>query len=556
MEAARNFLSSPPTFSSRTHLKNFPSSSSTSSSVSVLREKVAPLLTRMPAVTVACYFATSTHISEQHEESGPSLRLMKYDRMSQATLDRRLIDAAPSANQGSDTDDPNHLKSNSHVKLLQLPGLWYLFQSLDARQSVPSKPDDFIDVEAENVVALAKNALSASREAALLAENSKLFGASVDDTLSPSLLSALTDIPLEKKTVHSTRLLQRQPKKSRVPKPKVEVEDTRPPVRPNLQRKAFDLIDPLRVFLSGPETKLLTVDEESELIGKIQDWMKLEEVKSRLQSQFNREPTLVEWAEAAGLSCRALQTQLHSGNRSREKLIYANHRMVVHIARQYMGRGLSVQDLLQVGNMGLMRSIEKFKPQVGCRFATYAYWWIRQAIRKAIFQHSRTIRLPDNVYGLLSKVKEAKKLCIQQGIHSPTKEEIASCAGITVEKLEKLLFTARMPLSMQQPVWMDQDTTFQEVTADTAIEASDLSVSKQLMRIHIRNLLRILNPKERKIIRLRFGIEDGKQKSLSEIGAVFGLSKERVRQLETRALYKLKQCLSSQGLNAYADMLL
>ncbi|XP_027071212.2 RNA polymerase sigma factor sigF, chloroplastic isoform X2 [Coffea arabica] len=509
MEAARNFLSSPPTFSSRTHLKNFPSSSSTSSSVSVLREKVAPLLTRMPAVTVACYFATSTHISEQHEESGPSLRLMKYDRMSQATLDRRLIDAAPSANQGSDTDDPNHLKSNSHVKLLQLPGLWYLFQSLDARQSVPSKPDDFIDVEAENVVALAKNALSASREAALLAENSKLFGASVDDTLSPSLLSALTDIPLEKKTVHSTRLLQRQPKKSRVPKPKVEVEDTRPPVRPNLQRKAFDLIDPLRVFLSGPETKLLTVDEESELIGKIQDWMKLEEVKSRLQSQFNREPTLVEWAEAAGLSCRALQTQLHSGNRSREKLIYANHRMVVHIARQYMGRGLSVQDLLQ-----------------------------------------------DNVYGLLSKVKEAKKLCIQQGIHSPTKEEIASCAGITVEKLEKLLFTARMPLSMQQPVWMDQDTTFQEVTADTAIEASDLSVSKQLMRIHIRNLLRILNPKERKIIRLRFGIEDGKQKSLSEIGAVFGLSKERVRQLETRALYKLKQCLSSQGLNAYADMLL
>ncbi|KAL3531955.1 hypothetical protein ACH5RR_005476 [Cinchona calisaya] len=129
-------------------------------------------------------------------------------------------------------------------------------------------------------------------------------------------------------------------------------------------------------------------------------------------------------------------------------------------------------------------------------------------------------------------------------------------AGITVEKLEKSLFAARMPLSMQQSVWSDQDTTFQEVTADMAIEARHLSVEKQLMRIHMRNLLCILNPMERKTIRLRFGIGEGKQKSLSEICAVFGLSKERVQQLETRALYKLKQCLNTRGLNAYSDLLL
>ena len=122
--------------------------------------------------------------------------------------------------------------------------------------------------------------------------------------------------------------------------------------------------------------------------------MRLVKVKSKLQSQFGREPTLVEWAEAMGLSCSALQAELHSGNRSREKLINANLRMVVHIAKQYQGRGLSLQDLLQEGSMGLMKSVEKFKPQVGCRFATYAYWWIRQTITKFIMQHSRTIRLP------------------------------------------------------------------------------------------------------------------------------------------------------------------
>nr|AFK38759.1 unknown [Lotus japonicus] len=310
------------------------------------------------------------------------------------------------------------------------------------------------------------------------------------------------------------------------------------------------------MFLWGPETKkLLTFEEESQLISQIQNLFRLEEVKIRLQSQFGREPTMAEWADGVGLSCYALQTQLRSGTRSKEKLIHANLRMVVHVAKNYLGRGLSFQDLLQEGSMGLMKSVEKFKPQAGCRFASYAYWWIRQTIRRALFLHSRTIRLPENVYTLLGKLIEAKKFYNREGNVHPTKEELARKIGVTVDKLEILLSAARIPLSMQQTVWTDQDTTYQEITADTAIETPDVYVAKQLMRRHARNLLHTLNPRERRIIRLRFGIEDGYEKSLSEIGTVFGLSKERVRQLESRALDKLKQCLASHGLDAYANLL-
>ncbi|KAI3472063.1 hypothetical protein Pfo_028751 [Paulownia fortunei] len=540
MEAGRSMISSPPQFPHRTHLRKCGSSSA-----------------RHPP--------TSVLIQDQRNENR-TLLCLKEDNTFQQTLDRRqgIMAPAPSSHEGNNNVDPDQYVNDFQLQLLRRPELWYLWPSLQRKEqsfsmtteSISSKSENLMGVEADRVVALAREAFSACKEAASIAKDAKLFGAHLDDS---SSIRGLASVPVQR-TVRSTRLLERQTKRRRVPKPKVEVEETNHRKKPESHRKfdeGFDPNDPLRLFLWGPETtQLLTAKEESELIVKIQELMKLHEVRSRLQTQFSREPTLVEWAAAVGISCQALQSQVHCGNSSREKLIYANFRLVVHIAKQYQGRGLILQDLLQEGSMGLMRSVEKFKPQVGCRFATYAYWWIRQAIRKAIFQHSRTIRLPENVYSLLSKVYEAKKLCIQQGNHHPMKEDIAACAGISIERLERLLYTARMPLSIQQPVWMDQDTTFQEITADTTIEVPDVGVAKQLMRQHVRNLLSVLNPRERKIIRLRFGIEDGKQKSLSEIGAGFGLSKERVRQLESRALYKLKQCLSSQGLAAYADMLI
>ncbi|KAK6943847.1 RNA polymerase sigma-70 region 4 [Dillenia turbinata] len=530
--------------------------------VLMIHEQAAPALQHIGTSTTR-NIPGSLRLQEQRDEDKTFLQTLREGRMAQAIVDRRQLESGSSVCEAYKVEYDLYLKELEH-HFLHFHGLWYLLPSLQIQgkpslsmQSVAANEKKLVDVSKPHcdAVALAKKALSASQEAASLAEDSEVCG---DDESLSSSLATRSSYPVKEKIVRSSRLLERRSKKRRVPIKKM-VDESFFPKRAIKQKRAterLDLNDPLQLFLSSPETtELLTSKEESELIVQIQELSRLQEVKSRLQAQFDREPTLVEWAKAVGINCWDLQSQLRSGKNSREKLIYANFRMVVHIAKQYKGRGLSLPDLLQEGSMGLMKSVEKFKPQAGCRFATYAYWWIRQSIRKAIFQHSRTVRLPENVYTLLGKVQEAKRSYVQEGNHDPTTEELSRRVGITIERLENLLHSTRMPLSMQQPIWSDQDTTFQEITADPEIEIPEVSVAKQLMRRHVRNLLSILNPRERQIIRLRFGIEDGNEKSLSDIGNVFGLSKERVRQLESRALYKLKQCLSSQGLEAYTDML-
>ncbi|OMO73608.1 RNA polymerase sigma-70 [Corchorus olitorius] len=559
MEAARNLLSSPPTAFSRTQLKNssFPSSSS---SVSMFHEQAGPAATSIPITSVARNFPASVLLQEQRDDNRPQpvLQFFKEDKAYSEANDKQQIENGASLHEGKASNNVGHLELEQ--QLLHIPDLKQLLSLLESGeypssplniQSVAADTEEVVGVEPNNVIALAKKALSASKQAASLAENLNL---DLDYSVSNSLGSAnASTLPVEEEEgviVRSTRRLERQSKRRRLPK--VMDPESYSSRRTGVRRKSsegFDPSDPLRLFLWGPETtQLLTAKEESELISQVQDLIRLKKVKTKLQSQFGREPTLVEWAEALGLTCSALQAELHHRYSSRDRLINANLRMVVHIAKQYQGRGVSLQDMLQEGSKGLMKSVEKFKPQVGCRFATYAYWWVRQSITKFIFQHSRTIRLPENAYNRLNKVFEAKKSFIQEGNHCPSKEEIARRVGITVDKLDRLLLTTLMPLSMQQPIWSDQNITFQEVTPDTGVEIPDVTVAKQLMRQHVRNLLNVLNPRERRIIKLRFGIGESKQNSLSEIGDVFGLTKERVRQIESRALHKLKQCLSKQGL--------
>ncbi|CAI8614627.1 unnamed protein product [Vicia faba] len=539
---------------------SFPSRILPSSSVMMLHEQATLAVSSLPSSFTAHCFPTSVLLQEHGEEYRPILHMHKEDKTPQAALNTRAMDVmlVPEKNNVGDVDESAdnsmrelHLRCHLQNLLASSTEEDFVFSS-SSSSSTMQPADDF----QWNALSLAKQALSASKQAAVVAEELKLI--KIDDGNDSSPLGLADSSIGKNKIVKSTRLKERQSIQRKVSNSKILDEERFLTKKSDAQRrlqvekklKGLGGNDALRLFLWSPETKQrLNLEEESQLIAQIQDLFKLKETKIKLQSQFGREPTLYEWADCVGLSCRVLQARLRSGNKSKDKLIHANLRLVVHVAKYYLKRGLNFQDLLQEGSMGLMRSVEKFKPRPGCRFSTYAYWWIRQTIRTAIYLHSKTVRLPETFYILLGKIAKAKKSYIKEGNLNPTKEEIASRVEITVDKLEMLLFSTRTPLSIERAVWSDQNTTFQEITADSSIEIPSVSVAKQLMRSHVRSILNTLSPKERMVIRLRFGIEDGYEKSLSEIGKVLGVSKETVRQIESKGLDKFKHCLVDQQLD-------
>ncbi|URD96420.1 RNA polymerase sigma factor [Musa troglodytarum] len=537
-----------------------PDSLSNCDAAARVHDQAVRTIRSVPAASVVRPFLASTLSRDQQDDRRASLN--KDESRATATLFKQLTDVGSSQNKEKEEYDFDRHQRRSEDQLLCRSGLLDPFPSFHCKEkSLPAMSIEQADnsksigqdkrMQSANgtnfmtpvdVLALATRATMASREATSLAENSNILAAQFLESHSPGLNydgSTEEAVIEEKVNVRSKRLSKRQSKKLK----SLIHGDTRSAAEINKKiNRSLGSNDPLRSFLWGPETKQL-----------LTDLMRLEEVQQRLQVQLNREPTLAEWAQSVGMSCDCLRSSISSGRRSRDKMIYANFRLVVHLARQYEGKGLEFQDLLQEGSRGLMKSLEKFKPKAGCRFPTYSYWWIRQSIRKAIFQNSRIIRLPDNIYAFLKEIKYATRLCIQEG-QLPTNEEIAKRVGVTVKKLEKLLLYFRDPVSIQEHAW--QNVTFQEIIADLGVEIPDLIVTKQLMRQHVRDILKTLKPRERKIIQYRFGMHENKPKTLREIGDIYDLSNERVRQLESRALNKLKEwCLTTQGLKAYRDLL-
>jgi RNA polymerase primary sigma factor len=298
--------------------------------------------------------------------------------------------------------------------------------------------------------------------------------------------------------------------------------------------------DSIRLYLQEiGRIRLLRADEEIELARKIADLLELERMREKLLNDLDREPHDREWAEVAAMPLNQFRHRLFLGRRAKDKMVQSNLRLVVSIAKKYMNRGLSFQDLIQEGSLGLIRAAEKFDHEKGYKFSTYATWWIRQAITRAIADQSRTIRLPVHLYETISRIKKTTKLLSQEMGRKPTEEEIATRMEMTIEKLRFIAKSAQLPISLETPIGKEEDSRLGDfIEADG--EMPEDQVSKSLLREDLEGVLDTLSPRERDVLRLRYGLDDGRMKTLEEIGQIFNVTRERIRQIEAKALRKLR----------------
>jgi len=298
--------------------------------------------------------------------------------------------------------------------------------------------------------------------------------------------------------------------------------------------------DSIRVYLQEiGRIRLLRPDEEIELARKIADLLELEEKAAAFEADKGHYPDTKEWAALFEMPVIKFRRRLMLGRRAKEKMVQSNLRLVVSIAKKYMNRGLSFQDLIQEGSLGLIRAAEKFDHEKGYKFSTYATWWIRQAITRAIADQSRTIRLPVHLYETISRIKKTTKTLSQEFGRKPTEEEIAESMEMTIEKLRFIAKSAQLPISLETPIGKEEDSRLGDfIEAD--IENPEQDVAKNLLREDLEGVLATLRPRERDVLRLRYGLDDGRMKTLEEIGQIFDVTRERIRQIEAKALRKLR----------------
>jgi RNA polymerase primary sigma factor len=336
-----------------------------------------------------------------------------------------------------------------------------------------------------------------------------------------------------------------------------------------LRRKGWRRLRKAVLLAEEMSPRIDLLDRWTEELGRLSAEMnelaRLIDTRDRSAAHRVRRPKLVKQLSDLVLQAGATPTDLTkllavierrriAYQKARRELAEGNLRLVVSIAKRYRGRGLPFSDLIQEGNRGLMRAVDKYEHRLGFKFGTYATWWIRQGITRALADHARTVRVPCHQVGTLAAIERVRgELSIQHG-REPTVEEIAAVLGVTAEETQSLRVVARHPVSLHEPLGGDGERALEDFLDDPNATNPGHAVDQHLLRERIAEVLRSLTPREREVIELRFGLRDGQPRTLEEVARTYGITRERIRQIEARGLLKLRQPLRSQRLAEFAEV--